>query len=77
MPILVQWKREEKREYSYIRLMIGVLLLIVVGLVAWLGTFIRAEYNTMGSILLIVAGIILIIIFVVAIYLLKQQQVLQ
>jgi len=68
----MQLQTTKKREYSYIRLIIGVFLLIFVGLVAWLGTFIRAEYNTMGSILLIVAGIVLLIIFVVALYLLKQ-----
>jgi len=61
----MQLQTIRKREYSYIRLIIGVLLLIGVGLVAWLGTFIRA-INVMGSILLIVAGIVLLIIFVVA-----------
>jgi len=67
----MQLQTVKKREYSYIRLIIGIFLLIIVGLMASMGTFIRAV-NTMGSILLIVAGIILMIIFVVAIYLLKQ-----
>jgi len=69
--LYMQLQTVKKREYSYIRLIIGVFLLIIVGLMASMGTFIRAV-NTMGSILLIVAGIILMLIFVVAIYLLKQ-----
>ena len=67
MPILVQWKREEKRKDGYIGPLIGILLLIVASFMAFVATLTGPPHGTF--ILLIVPAII---IFVVAIYLLKQ-----
>lgn len=61
------WSR--KREYGYLGLLIGVLLLVVAGFMFYLATINRPRH--LGSILLAVVGII---IFVIAIYTITRKE---
>lgn len=59
-------EKYEKREYGYIGPLIGGLILIVVGLMAYLATIRPTYAREWGPILLIVIGIIILVIAIYA-----------
>ncbi len=57
-------EKHEKREYGYIGPLIGGLILIVVGLMAYLNTISPLYVRNWGPILLIAVGVIILVIVI-------------
>ncbi len=59
-------EKYEKKEYGYVGPLIGGLILIVVGLMAYLHTIVPMSVRYWGPILLIIVGIIIIVVAIYA-----------